>query len=375
MTAETISYRFVVRRGLAAAWTATNDVLLAGEWGLETDTKKLKMGDGATAWTALPYLDPSLHLAALGDVDNTALADGMSIVWSAAKGKHIYKKAAGNYQPGIGITIDSTNPDAPVIASTVAAVALKGRVATYASLPGSGNTAGDAYLVDADGLVYVWSGTAWPANGAGLAVSGGSGDIAPKIANFPTVVGSGATITDKNGRMDVQLSNAVFMHALYQTCPAPPYTIDAHVSLELNPTNLIGGNDAIVAGLALSDGTKVRGFYMGFWGSSSALDRLSIDSWTNSTTFGAQVSFQAPFKQFTCDDHRIRITDNGTNRIYYLSRDGKRFFQVYSEASNTYVTPSLVGLFFHSMNTLSVLPGKASLLHYKVTNSILGDAP
>lgn len=46
-----------MRRGTAAAWTAANPVLAAGEWGLETDTKKLKMGDGSTAWSSLAYLD------------------------------------------------------------------------------------------------------------------------------------------------------------------------------------------------------------------------------------------------------------------------------------------------------------------------------
>ena len=47
--------RFKLRRGTAARWAAANPVLLAGEPGLETDTLKLKHGDGATAWNDLPY--------------------------------------------------------------------------------------------------------------------------------------------------------------------------------------------------------------------------------------------------------------------------------------------------------------------------------
>lgn len=43
------------RRGTAAAWTAANPVLAAGEPGLETDTKKRKVGDGTTAWSSLAY--------------------------------------------------------------------------------------------------------------------------------------------------------------------------------------------------------------------------------------------------------------------------------------------------------------------------------
>lgn len=43
------------RRKTAAAWTADNTVLLAGEIGYETDTGQFKIGDGVTAWTALAY--------------------------------------------------------------------------------------------------------------------------------------------------------------------------------------------------------------------------------------------------------------------------------------------------------------------------------
>uniref|UniRef100_A0A6M3K0A6 Putative structural protein n=1 Tax=viral metagenome TaxID=1070528 RepID=A0A6M3K0A6_9ZZZZ len=43
------------RRGTAAQWTAANPTLLAGELGVETDTGKMKIGDGTTAWTSLAY--------------------------------------------------------------------------------------------------------------------------------------------------------------------------------------------------------------------------------------------------------------------------------------------------------------------------------
>ena len=48
--------RFKLRNGTAAAWTAANPVLLAGEVGLESDTRKLKLGDGITAWNSLLYV-------------------------------------------------------------------------------------------------------------------------------------------------------------------------------------------------------------------------------------------------------------------------------------------------------------------------------
>lgn len=51
----TIAYRFLLRRGLAATLASVNEVMLAGEMGLETDTRKFKFGDGVTAWNSLPY--------------------------------------------------------------------------------------------------------------------------------------------------------------------------------------------------------------------------------------------------------------------------------------------------------------------------------
>lgn len=53
--AETINYRFVMRRALAATWVSLNDVLLEGEYGYEKDTGKVKIGDGSTPWNDLDY--------------------------------------------------------------------------------------------------------------------------------------------------------------------------------------------------------------------------------------------------------------------------------------------------------------------------------
>jgi hypothetical protein len=44
-----------IRGGTASAWTTANPVLAAREIALETDTRKLKFGDGTTAWNALAY--------------------------------------------------------------------------------------------------------------------------------------------------------------------------------------------------------------------------------------------------------------------------------------------------------------------------------
>lgn len=45
-----------LRRGTASQWTSANPTLAAGEQGFETDTGKMKIGNGSTAWSSLSYL-------------------------------------------------------------------------------------------------------------------------------------------------------------------------------------------------------------------------------------------------------------------------------------------------------------------------------
>jgi hypothetical protein len=50
-----MTYTFKLRRGPAAEWTTDNPILSSGEPGIESDTGKLKIGDGVNYWTSLPY--------------------------------------------------------------------------------------------------------------------------------------------------------------------------------------------------------------------------------------------------------------------------------------------------------------------------------
>ena len=61
-----------IKRGTAAGWTSANPTLNAGEIGFETDTKKMKVGDGSTAWTSLTYT------ATDGDISGVTAGTGLS---------------------------------------------------------------------------------------------------------------------------------------------------------------------------------------------------------------------------------------------------------------------------------------------------------
>ena len=55
MASKTLNTRIQIRNDLAATWTEKNPVLLKGEMGVETDTRKIKIGDGLNKWSDLGY--------------------------------------------------------------------------------------------------------------------------------------------------------------------------------------------------------------------------------------------------------------------------------------------------------------------------------
>ena len=63
-----------LRHDTEAAWNLADPILAEGEMGIETDRQRSKLGDGATSWSALPYMaDTNFdgnYVAKLGD--NTA---------------------------------------------------------------------------------------------------------------------------------------------------------------------------------------------------------------------------------------------------------------------------------------------------------------
>jgi len=74
-----------LRRDTAANWTSADPTLAAGEFAIETDTDKYKIGDGSTAWTSLSYSSlPSNVLplaggAMTGAITTNSTFDGVDI--------------------------------------------------------------------------------------------------------------------------------------------------------------------------------------------------------------------------------------------------------------------------------------------------------
>tara|TARA_B100000470_G_scaffold219943_1_gene207602 strand:- start:443 stop:1144 length:702 start_codon:yes stop_codon:yes gene_type:complete len=74
-----------LRRDTASNWTSANPTLAAGEFAIETDTDKYKIGDGSTAWTSLGYSSlptnvlPLTGGAMTGAITTNSTFDGVDI--------------------------------------------------------------------------------------------------------------------------------------------------------------------------------------------------------------------------------------------------------------------------------------------------------
>jgi hypothetical protein len=141
------------KRGLAASWTSINPTLAVGECGFETDTKKLKIGTGSTAWNSLTYFvgDVSAaNLNDLADVTITSATDGDFLRWNGTAwindAVNLSTDTVGNYMvdltQGTGVTITHTPGE-----GSNATIAIGQSVATSATPTFAGLTINGASII------------------------------------------------------------------------------------------------------------------------------------------------------------------------------------------------------------------------------------
>lgn len=97
MPTQTLKTHIVIRNDIAENWKTANPVLLKGELGLETDTNKFKIGDGATNWNALPYSP---------EIDATAVTLTKDITATYSFGKYQPDASGSVVIPAEGKTLE-----------------------------------------------------------------------------------------------------------------------------------------------------------------------------------------------------------------------------------------------------------------------------
>lgn len=103
----------LLRRDTAANWTSADPTLELGEMGIETDTRRFKFGDGATAWTDLPYGSGDVHYRyALNGADEIQASEVLL--------NHVVKRAHtldANFATSLLVEIEANPTADPWIAS------------------------------------------------------------------------------------------------------------------------------------------------------------------------------------------------------------------------------------------------------------------
>jgi hypothetical protein len=166
-----------LRRDTSSNWALNNPILKVGEPGLETDTRKLKFGDGETPWNNLHYsggnIDQGLLLEDVDDRVATLVKAGSNISVS-------YDDNANTLTIG-AVGLQLAGDYAVLVNGTVPAGQLPSYVddvieaANFASLPVSGES-GKIYVTLDNNKTYRWSGSTY----FEISASPGSTDAVPE---------------------------------------------------------------------------------------------------------------------------------------------------------------------------------------------------
>jgi len=194
-----------------------------------------------------------------------------------------------------------------------------------------------------------------------------SGRTVPATGCFSSF-GSSVTATNKTSPPRMQFSMAASagtnLGGLTQASISAPYTIDlAFVNIANNVQSSVSSYVAIT--LADSGGTpKFRTYGLG--GSTNTISWI-VNSWTGTTSAAAVTTGQVGGQNTTF----LRVTNDTTNIRFYLSNDGLSYSLVFTEAVNTFVTPTKFGI--AALNQQS-LAAKWDIFYWLVSSGILGDA-
>ena len=197
MANNTLKVKLALRNDTAANWKTANPILIKGEAAYETDTKKLKFGDGTTAYNDLPYF--------MGDID-TELSKYMLI--SDYKGSaNGVVKAADKLQTARkinGVAFDGT-ADITVKDDTKISTAEKGKANGVATLDESGHVPAEQLPSYVDDVIegYMSDGKFYKEEAHTTAITGESGKIYTDIPTGKIYRWSGTTFVSISNPLDI----------------------------------------------------------------------------------------------------------------------------------------------------------------------------
>jgi hypothetical protein len=330
-TPTTVNVRLQLRADTAANWTAANPTLLANEVGLETDTKKLKVGNGSTAWNSLAYF-PSI-------------VSGGTVLGNLEIGSTGTLTFEGSTADGFETTLAVTNPTAD-------------RTITLPDQSGTVVVTGNASIVDAD-----------IAANAEIAVS--------KLAN-----GTANQVIVTDGTNVSWSDNLTLAGDL--TVNGTTTTVNSETLLVKDKNIEMGVVDTPTDSTADGGGITLKG----------ATDKTinwidATDAWTSSERFSVPLgSAASPSLTFTGDENtgiyspgadQVAVATNGTGRLF-VDASGRVLINGATARTNILTTYTvgfqLEGTSFDTSNMVSIRNssdnGSANLILGKTRGSTVG---
>ena len=399
--------KILFRRDPAASWTSGNPVLSAGEVGLETDTGKIKIGNGSSTWTALSYFVgnlPGATLDAIGDVTITSVQNGDFLRYNGSASAwindpvNLSTDTVGSYVEsliaGTGVTISNNSGEGatPTISigqavGTSASVTF-GQVETISNLVVGGNltvngtttTLNTETLSIEDNIVVLNSNvTGAPVLNAGIEVE--RGDSANVAIRWNESLDVWEITTDGSGYSSiakisdvVSATDAITVESLSNTIITTP----THGQfLSYNSSSAVWVNDAIDLGTDTT-GSYVQSLVAG---TGVTLTNNSGESATPTVAIGQSVAASATptfaglnlngnitFEGTTADEFEtiIAVTDPTSDRVI-----------VFPDLTGTVVTTGDTGSITSLMiadNTIvdGDINTAAAIAHSKLANATAG---
>lgn len=90
MANQTLNVKIQIRNDTANAWKTNDPVMLKGEMGVETDTRKFKFGDGVSTWTELDYASAQAAVVMNKAPTPTDSGYDIGVIWIDTAGNKAY---------------------------------------------------------------------------------------------------------------------------------------------------------------------------------------------------------------------------------------------------------------------------------------------
>lgn len=325
-----------IRRDTSANWESNNPILDKGEVAYDETNKRIKIGDGNTVWTSLPYTPKIGNISAgsgLNDLGSSTTSTSSSIVIAANTAT---SSSLGVVQPdGSTITVDSN-----------------GVISASGSAPDNMVTTDTDQTISAsktfEDSIAVTDGTNGTSIGTGtfnLLSTSTTPSFMVRRYN-PSTGFTGFNLATKNGYLRL---NDVGTSANYMTT-GDLVTGDGLTSTVSAPTKTIAVDKEAVTHYAFPSGSKYEtltlgasgtsytapadGWFTLSWSFSGSNDFINGAWYTSVLTVGD--SFQSPFTSSSQNLFTSSLVPKGSNYyIYYnnnssLSRTNVKFYFVYA---------------------------------------------